>query len=345
MKGSFVTDLKPGSLIHTTFLVQSKELRKGRSGGCYLDVRLQDSSGVIAGRYWDADGVAFDFEVDDLVLVKAQAEAYQDNLQLRLGSIARYGGPSDVRDYLPRSSREPEHVYAALVERVRRMPEGYIRRLLLAVTGDPEIARRYKLAPAATLHHHAYLGGLLDHVSSLVEIGDLVCDHYPALNRELILAGLVLHDVGKIEELQYDHAFRYSTRGQLLGHIVLGLEIVRGKIAQIPDFPPGLRDRIEHIILAHHGKLEFGSPREPVFPEALVVHYLDDLDSKLESMRAQYRADGLRPGDWTSRNRALGRELLKNTLDGGSTIPSLSDPLNAPDSVPVDPPAQGDLPL
>jgi len=345
MKESFVADLKPGSLIHTTFLVQTKELRRGRSGGCYLDVRLQDSSGVIAGRYWDADFVAFDFEVDDLVLVKAQAETYQDILQLRLGSIARYGGPSDLRDYLPRSPREPEKVYAALVERVGRMPEGPIRVLLLTVTEDPEIARRYKLAPAATLYHHAYIGGLLDHVSSLVEIGDLVCDHYPALNRDLILAGLLLHDIGKIEELQYDRAFRYSTRGQLLGHIVLGLEIVRGKIAQIPDFPPGLRDRIEHIVLAHHGKLEFGSPKEPVFPEALVVHYLDDLDSKLESMRAQYEADGLRPGDWTSRNRALGRELLKNTLRADGTSPSARDSLNASREEPGPSPAQGDLPL
>jgi 3'-5' exoribonuclease len=345
MKESFVADLKPGSLIHTTFLVQSKELRKGRSGGCYLDVRLQDSSGTIAGRYWDADGVAFDFEVDDLVLVKAQAETFQDSLQLRLGSIARYGGASDLRDYLPRSPREPEQVYAALVARLRRMPEGYIRRLLLAVAEDPEIARRYKLAPAATLYHHAYLGGLLDHVSSLVEMGDLICDHYSALNRELILAGLVLHDLGKIEELQYDRAFRYSTRGQLLGHIFLGLEIVRGKIAQIPDFPPGLRDRIEHIILAHHGKLEFGSPKEPVFPEALVVHYLDDLDSKLESMRAQYQADGLRPGDWTSRNRALGRELLKNTPDRDGTISSARDSLSASCEEAGPSPAQGDLPL
>lgn len=347
MKESFIADLKPGSLIHTTFLVQSKELRKGRSGGCYLDVRLQDWTGAVAARYWDAEGVAFDFEVDDLVLVKAQAEAYQGSLQLRLGSIARYDGASDLRDYLPRSPREPEQVYAALLERVRRMPEGYIRRLLLAIAEDPEIARRYKLAPAAMLYHHAYLGGLLDHVSSLVEMGDLVCDHYPELNRELVLAGLVMHDLGKIEELQYDRGFRYSTRGQLLGHIVLGLEIVRGKIAEIPDFPPGLRDRIEHIILAHHGKLEFGSPKEPVFPEALVVHYLDDLDSKLESMRAQYQADGLRPGDWTSRNRALGRELLKNPLDRNGTIPSASDPLTVPgeEPEPARSPAQGDLPL
>lgn len=345
MKESFVADLRPGSLIHTTFLVQSKELKKGRSGGVYLDVRLQDSSGTIAGRYWDADGIAFDFEVDDLVLVKAQAEEYQGSLQLRLGSIGRYGGPLDLRDYLPRSSRDPEQVYAALLDRIRRLSDGYVRRLLLAVTEDPEIARRYKLAPAATLYHHAYLGGLLDHVSSLVEMGDLVCGHYPELDRELVLAGLVLHDLGKIEELQYDAAFRYSTRGQLLGHIFLGLEIVRQKIVEIAGFPPGLRDQIEHMILAHHGKLEFGSPKEPLFPEALVVHYLDDLDAKLESMRAQYQADLHRPGDWTARSRALGRELLRTTLHQGDGIAAPRDPASAPPEEPELAPAQGSLQL
>jgi len=343
MKDSFVADLRLGSLIHTTFLVQSKELKKGRSGRSYLDVRLQDSSGTIAGRYWDADGVAFAFEPDDLVLVKAQAEEYQGALQLRLGDIVRYDGPSDPRDYLPRSPRDSERAYAALLERVRRTPEGFIRKLLCAVMDDPEIARRYKLAPAATVYHHAYLGGLLDHVTSLVEVGDRVCDHYPELDRELVLAGLVLHDLGKIEELQYDAAFRYSTRGQLLGHIFLGLEIVRQKIAEIPGFPQRLRDQIEHMILAHHGRLEFGSPKEPLFPEALVVHYLDDLDSKLESMRAQYEADERRPGDWTTRNRSLARELLKTRpRSSGATALEAGTP-----GVPSEEaaPAQGDLPL
>lgn len=342
MKDSFVADLKPGSLIHTTFLVQSRELKKGRSGSCYLDVRLQDSSGTIAGRYWDADGVAFEFEAGDLVLVKAQAEEYQGALQLRLGSIARYGGPYELRDYLPRSSRDSEQVYAGLLDRIRRLPGGYVQRLLLAVMDDAGIARRYKLAPAATRYHHAYLGGLLDHVSSLVQIGDLVCDHYPELNRELVIAGVVLHDLGKIEELQYDTAFRYSTRGQLLGHIFLGLEIVRQKIGDIPGFPPRLRDQIEHMILAHHGKLEFGSPKEPLFPEALVVHYLDDLDSKLESMRSQYEAEESRPGDWTARNRALGRELFKtHPRGGGATARQEARPVGEPEVAP----AQADLPL
>jgi len=198
---------------------------------------------------------------------------------------------------------------------MRRMPEGYLRTLLMSVLEDPEIAERYKLAPAAMSYHHAYLGGLLEHVCSLVELGDVVCDHYPTLRRDLVLAGLVLHDLGKIAELNFSRGFRYTTRGQLVGHMAIALEIVQEKIRALPDFPVSLKDQLEHIILSHHGKLEFGSPKEPLFPEALVVHYLDDLDSKLEAMRAQYAADKERPGDFTSRNPALKRELFKINED------------------------------
>jgi 3'-5' exoribonuclease len=202
-------------------------------------------------------------------------------------------------------------MYAALLERLRRVAEGPVRALLLALCEDPSIAEKYKLAPAAMSYHHAYLGGLLEHVLSLIELGDTVCDHYPSLRRDLVLAGIVLHDVGKIEELSFRRGFRYTTRGQLLGHISIGLEIVNEKMRAIPDFPAGLRDQIEHIILSHHGELEFGSPKQPAFPEAFVVHALDNLDSKLESMRAQYETDKNREGDFTARNPALKRELLK----------------------------------
>jgi 3'-5' exoribonuclease len=142
-------------------------------------------------------------------------------------------------------------------------------------------------------------------------LADRVADHYPWLRRDLIIGGLVLHDIGKVEELIFTRGFRYSTRGQLVGHISMGLEMVQMKISQIPDFPAGLKAELEHIILSHHGKLEFGSPKEPMFAEAMVVSFLDEMDSKLEAVRAQYAADKDRPGDFTARNPALKRELLK----------------------------------
>jgi 3'-5' exoribonuclease len=316
MKSPYVADLTPGTRLATTFLVQSKERKTASTGKPYLDLELRDASGVIRAKVWDCDRLDQGFEVEDFVLVQGHVEAYKGTPQIVVNAIRRSADQEiDPRDYFPRSNRDPEEMYAELVGRLERVPEGPLRALLLAAVQDPEIAAKFKLAPAAMSYHHAYLGGLLEHVLSLVRLGDQISDHYGWLRRDLVLAGLVLHDLGKIEELNYLRSFRYTTRGQLVGHIALALGIVREKLRAIPDFPHALRDQIEHIILSHHGKLEFGSPREPMFPEALVVHYLDDLDSKLESMRAQYAADKDRAGDWTARNPALKRELLKPTPD------------------------------
>lgn len=312
MKQGFVTELSPDRPVRSSFLVQTKERKIASNGNAYLDLELRDSSGSIKAKLWDCDRWKLDFEADDVVRVEGQLEEYRGAAQLKIRKIEKCSSEEiDLRDYFPRSARDPEEMYAKLLERVARIPEGPLRQLLLAVTGDANIAPRFKLAPAATAFHHAYLGGLLEHVLSLVELGDQVCDHYPALDRDLVLAGLVLHDLGKLEELSYERGFHYTTRGQLIGHITIGLELVQSKMRAIPDFPAPLKDRIEHVILSHHGKFEFGSPKEPAFPEALVVHYLDDLDSKLQSMSAQYAAENDREGDFTSRNRALGRELLK----------------------------------
>jgi 3'-5' exoribonuclease len=323
MKQDFVADLKPETAVHTTFLVHIKERKTANNGSAYMDLAFRDSSGVISAKLWDCDRFKLDFEAGDVALVDGIVEEYRGSPQIRVRKITRCAPEEfSLRDYLPRSQRDPEEMYSTLMERLRRVHEGPLRSLLLAVMEDPEIAEKYKLAPAATSFHHAYLGGLLEHVSSLVELGDKVCDHYDWLDRDLVLAGLLLHDLGKIEELSFSRGFTYTTRGQLLGHITIGLEIVGRKMREIQDFPNSLRDKIEHAILSHHGKMEFGSPKEPMFPEALLVHYLDDMDSKLESMRAQFVTDKDRAGDFTSRNRALGRELLKPMPDGAPDVKS-----------------------
>jgi 3'-5' exoribonuclease len=321
MKQRFVTDLSPDAQVRTTFLVQARERKIARTGSAYLDLDLRDASGVVRAKLWDCDRHPLDFEVEDIVAVEGVVEDYQGTLQIRVRKISRCSPDEvDLFDYLPRSRRDPEEMYATLLDRLRRMPEGPLRMLLLTIMEDPSIAEKYKRAPAAMSYHHAFLGGLLEHVLSLVQLGDQVCDHYEFLRRDLLLAGLVLHDLGKIEELSFSRGFRYSTRGQLLGHISIGLEMAQEKMRQIPDFPAELKGLIEHIILSHHGKMEFGSPKEPVFPEALVVHFLDEMDSKLEAMRAQYATDQDRPGDWTARNPALRRELLK--IERGSPASS-----------------------
>lgn len=312
MKTHFVADLKPGSRLETSFLVHAKERKTASNGRPYLDLELRDSTGLIKAKVWDCERVDQDFKAEDFVWVHGNVEAYRGAPQLVVTKVRRCAeNEIDPRDYFPRSSRDPEEMFAALEARVGRMDAGPLQILLRSCLSDQTIAGKFKLAPAAMSYHHACLGGLLEHVLSLIELADAVCDHYPALRRDLVLAGIVLHDIGKIDELSYRRSFRYTTRGQLVGHISMGLELVSEKIRQIPDFPPGLKDQLDHIILSHHGELAFGSPKEPMFPEALVVHLLDNLDSKLESMRAQYAQDKDRPGEFTARNPALKRELLK----------------------------------
>lgn len=313
MKPIYVKDLAPDSPVRTTFLVQSKERKITSTGAAYLDLNLQDTTGVISAKLWDYNERTTPvFEADDIVLVEGHVELYRGAPQLRVRKIATFPPDEiDLLDYLPRTKRNPEEMYSVLLARVRGMSSGPLRTLLLSILEEPSIAEKYKLAPAAMSYHHAFLGGLLEHVSSLLGLADAVADHYPWLRRDLIVAGIVLHDIGKLEELNFSRGFRYSTRGQLIGHISMGLEMVQTKIHQIPSFPPFLKDELEHIILCHHGKLEFGSPKEPMFAEAMVVSFVDEMDSKMEAVRAQYAADKDRPGDWTGRNPALKRELLK----------------------------------
>lgn len=320
MKETYVADLTPGSSIATTFLIRTKDRKTARNGNPYLDLELQDNSGTVKAKLWDCNSSDLAFEADDVVRVSGNVELYQGTLQLSLRKIVKCRDEDvQLADYLPRGEQDPEMLFKGLLNRVRQMSQGPLQALLLKVFNDPEIAEKYKLAPAAMSYHHAFIGGLITHVNSLVQLGDSICDHYPFLDRELILAGLLLHDLGKVEELKYNRAFSYSTRGQLVGHITMGIEMVRDRVRAIPDFPPELWDRLEHIILSHHGKLEFGSPKEPMFMEALAVSYLDDLDSKLEAMRQQYETDKDRPGNWTARNRALGRELLKPPSEPSAT--------------------------
>jgi 3'-5' exoribonuclease len=193
---------------------------------------------------------------------------------------------------------------------------------------DPEIAAAYRNAPAAKTLHHAFIGGLLDHVVSLCRSCDLVCRNYPQVNRDLLLSGAFLHDIGKIHELTYNRSFSYTTRGQLLGHMVIELEMLQAKLALVPGFPPELKAMLEHLIISHHGQYEFGSPKLPMFPEALVLHYMDDLDSKMESMRAHFEREGDLESPWTSYNASLGRPLLNTAkfLAPKKTPPANSSP-------------------
>ncbi|MGH9486556.1 MAG: 3'-5' exoribonuclease YhaM family protein [Terriglobales bacterium] len=313
-KTVFVGGLKPDTSITSSFLVLGKDIRQKKDGEPYLDLLLGDRSGQINAKMWDGvEGVATSFARDDFLKVRAQVSVYQNKLQLKIEKLRRLNdGEVALTDYLPTTSADVGAMWAELRQRIAAIGDRHLRMLLEAIFGDEEIAARFRQAPAAKVLHHAYLGGLLEHVTSLCRLADGVVRHYGWVRADLVYTGILLHDLGKIEELRYQRSFSYSTPGQLLGHMVLVLRLLHQKLAALPEFPPELEVLVEHLIISHHGHYEFGSPKLPMFPEALLLHHLDDLDSKMQAMRTQLEEEAvLGDPEWTSYNRALERPLLR----------------------------------
>ncbi|HWC18989.1 MAG TPA: HD domain-containing protein [Terriglobales bacterium] len=251
------------------------------------------------------------FEQDDFVKIRGLINKYSNRYQLTIHKLRCLEDREiEYADYLPKTNKDVDELWRTIGGYVASFKNHHLRALLEAFMGDPQIAEAYRQAPAAKSLHHAFIGGLIEHVISLMKLCDTVAPLYPQINRDLLLTGAFLHDIGKIYELNYQRSFSYTTKGQLLGHMVIELEMLQEKIALVPDFPPELKTLVEHLIISHHGKYEFGSPKLPMFSEALMLHYLDDLDSKMESMRAHFERD---PGaEWTGYNGSLGRTLLNS---------------------------------
>jgi 3'-5' exoribonuclease len=252
------------------------------------------------------------FDRDDFLKVRGLLQVYNNRLQVTVHKLQKQeDGTVDFTDYFPASERNPDEMYAELRSIVAALQSEPLRALCAAVIEDPEVVPRLRIAPAAKNVHHAYLGGLLEHVLSMCGLAKVTAAHYRDIDLDLLLAGVVLHDIGKIYELTYDRSFGYSTDGQLLGHIFIGLRMVDEKLREIPDFPPRVRKLLEHMILSHHGELAYGSPKTPVFPEALLLHHIDNLDSKMECMRGFLTKDRYVEGCWTGYNHTLERSVLK----------------------------------
>ena len=312
MKAAYVRELEANKTFTTSFLVRTKEIREKKTGEPYLSLALCDRTGEIEAKMWDNVADVMDtFERDDFVKVKGLIQIYHNRPQLTIHKMRRLTDTEvDFADYFPASTRNSEAMWQELRQIVSALTDPHLKALLEAVLEDPEIAARFQKAPAAKQIHHAWLGGLLEHVLSLCHLCHDVAGHY-GVDVNLLLAGAILHDVGKTYELSYDRSFSYTTEGQLLGHMVIGLRIIADKLRALPDFPPTLRILVEHMIVSHHGRLEFGSPKLPQFPEALLLHYLDDMDSKMECMRALVEHDRQVDGNFTAYNSSLERTVLK----------------------------------
>jgi 3'-5' exoribonuclease len=317
MKEFFLSDCAQheNKVITSSFVVVTKQVKPKKTGDPYLALTLGDRCGQIEAKMWDnVEEVLEAFEQDDFLKIKGLLNKYKNRFQITIHKVRKLGDSEiDFSDYLPKTTKDIDELWHTLAGFVASFQNPHLKALVEAFMIDPEIAPAYRNAPAAKTLHHAYIGGLLDHVVSLTRSCDLVSRNYPQINRDLLLTGAFLHDIGKIHELAYNRSFSYTTRGQLLGHMVIELEMLQAKLAGLPDFPGELKVLVEHLIISHHGQYEFGSPKLPMFPEALLLHYMDDLDSKMESMRAQFERESGMENAWTGYNPSLGRSLLNSS--------------------------------
>lgn len=332
MTRQFVQQMADGDSIEEIYLVVDKQVRANRNGNMYLQLELRDRSGAISARLWNApEPLVRSFESGDFLHIKGKVQLFQGALQMILSQLDRVETEKvELADFLPHTDKDIGKLSERLCTLLRKLDNPHLRALAECFLMDQELMHGYCKAPAGVRNHHAYLGGLLEHVVTLLEAADRIAPLYPELNRDLLLMGIFLHDVGKVRELSYDRAFSYTDEGQLIGHLVLGVEMLGEQVRRVPDltgepFPEELLLRLKHLIVSHHGALEFGSPTLPMTPEAIALHYLDNLDAKIHSFTRDIREDR-GPSSWTPYSQAMQRRLFKGSQRAGSTGNASNEP-------------------
>jgi 3'-5' exoribonuclease len=312
--GQRIAELEEGQQVSGTFLVREKQLRPFRNKqGQFLNLVLEDSTGRITGRMWEgAEEAASGFEAGQPVRVEGEVQTYQGTPQLIIREVAPVD-PAEVEPEVypvqPESDRPVEEMVEELRQIRASMEDEYLGKLLDSFLDDEEFMERYSRWPGAKEIHHAYVGGLLEHTLEICKICETVCQIYPQLDRDLLLTGALLHDIGKTEELQTQPTVEYTDRGKLLGHIVIGLEMVADKIDGIEDYPAELKVRTLHMIASHHGEVDANSPRAPMIAEACALHYVENLDAQVNRFVGLVEEARRGGRTWTEYQRTLGRSL------------------------------------
>jgi 3'-5' exoribonuclease len=313
MAKQMVGALRVGESVDAVFLVAECTLRSTRAGGSYLNLVLQDRSGQIVGRLWDAtEAFAATIVVDSFIRVKGKVESYQNQLQINARLITRAETEGlQLRDFLPQSARDPAEMMRELAAILARIEDPDYKAVVNAFLSDEDFCAAFSAAPAAVHNHHAYLGGLLEHTLSMAQLALKLLEHYPSLRRDLLLAGVFLHDIGKTRELSCKRTFRYTDAGNLVGHVTIGILMLEERLRGLPNLPEEKLNLLRHMMLSHHGELEFGSPKVPMFAEAMALHYLDNLDAKLKDIAETIAEDKNADAGWTDYSPSLKRRLYK----------------------------------
>lgn len=313
MKNIYVKNIKPGEKVRDTFLVADKTLAFSQKGSPYLNLILKDKTGEVEGKIWER-AIEWDkvFKKGDIIDIDSRGVSFRNAVQINVLDLKKVDDQEiDPADYFPVARGDRDEMFAALVAFIDRVETPPLQALLRAFFEDEAIVTRFKKAPAAKGFHHVYVGGLLEHTLSVTRLLDLAAKHYQGINRDLLLTGGILHDIGKIHEFSYDRLVNYTDQGRLIGHIVMGVEMLDAKIATLENFPEQLAMELRHLMLSHHGTLEFGSPKRPKTLEALIVHYIDDLDAKVNAFQEFIQSSQDDESEWTPFHRLFERYIYK----------------------------------
>lgn len=320
LKKVFVKNMVPGQSVDDIFVVRERQLSCKKNGEPYFVGSLTDCTGKIKAVAWEnVNDINRVLSAGDHARIKGQVAEYGGTLQLIIQHAQRCD-PSDIdaKDFIPTTSRDVDRMFEQMLQITRSVTNPYLNRLLKSFFEDQEFVRRFKTAPAAKRMHHAYLGGLLEHTLSVSLLIQMITAHYTGMDKDLLLTGGILHDIGKTHELTYEACIDYSIEGRLLNHIVLGVEMVQEKIAQDNEFPRNLALLLKHLIVSHHGTREFGSPEPPKTLEAIALSHIDDLDAKVTGIRTFVQTD-TPDAQWTSYHRLMNRFFYKGSA--GAELP------------------------
>jgi 3'-5' exoribonuclease len=307
----WVKDIRKDDQVKGLYLVKAKKRGATKKGDPYLSITLADKTGDIEARVWDkAEELASLFKEGDILEIEASAVVYMNQVQLTVSSLRVPKGPADPAFFLETSPRDPSEMLSSLRQILLGISKPHLKSLIDRFVTDHTFIQQFKRAPAAKNFHHGYLGGLLEHTLSVCELMLPVVSHYPELDRDLLLAGAFLHDIGKVKEFTFERQIDYTDEGRLLGHIMLGVAMVEEKIGEVKGFPKELSLRLKHLILSHHGEFDFGSPKRPKFLEAFALHLVDDLDAKMNGLDRFIKRDR-QEGNWTEFNRLFERYFFK----------------------------------
>jgi len=309
----YIEDFKENEHIIEHYLCKQKQSLKTRSGKTYLSLRLMDKTGTADAKVWEMNNDIQSFEEGDMIKIDGNIVTFQNELQLKINKLRKSReGEYIVGNYIPTTDKDIDSLYAEVLEIINSITHPHIKQLLENIlVNDKSQAESYKSRSAAKYMHHAYMGGLIEHTLAVASICDFMSSRYKHINRDILMAGALLHDVGKIYELSEMPMNDYTDDGQMLGHIVMGCEMVAAQVAQIPGFPHELASMIKHLIISHHGEYEYGSPKLPCTAEAILLHYADNMDAKLKTFEEAFDNDKT-AGPWTGYNKALNRYLRRS---------------------------------